>query len=75
MQHLTVIVLVSAAAVYVLWSLSGRGARLAMLSALERVLPILRAVLAPVRRRLEQPSGCAACSSSPAQGRHAGRSR
>ncbi len=75
MQRLTVIVLVSAAALYVLWSLSGRGARLAMLGALERALPILRAVLAPVRRRLEQPSGCAACSSAAPQDRQAGRLR
>jgi len=75
MQRLTVIVLVSAAALYVLWSLSGRGARLAMLGALERVLPVLRAALAPVRRRLEQPNGCTACSSAAPQGRQASRSR
>lgn len=75
MQRVIVTLLVCAAAAYVIWSLSGRSARLAMLGLLEGALPMLRGPLAGLRRRLAQPSGCAACSSSATQPRRAGRPR
>ena len=68
MQQMIVITLVFLAALFVVWSLSGRRGRLAMLAALERVLQgplaVLRGPLATLRRRIEQPGGCAACSAS-----------
>lgn len=69
MQRMIVLMLVSLAALYVFWSLSGRNVKLATLQFMERALPLLRVPLGALRRRLERSSGCAACSASTAPSR------
>ena len=64
MQRIMVFALVSMAAVYALWSLSGQGIRLMLLRLLELALPVLRRPIAAWRRRVQSPAGCAACASS-----------
>jgi len=74
MQQLIVTLLIAAAAVYVLWALSGSPLRRALLAALTPLLrgPLacLRGPLDALQRGLEQRGGCAACRASAIASHH-----